>query len=55
MASRRDLRYTADGLRDSLSRSMESAEREQHVQATMLEEVAVALHRVAEAIEEADR
>lgn len=47
MANRHDLEYTADGLRDMGSD-------EQKVQATMLEEQAVALHRIAEALESID-
>lgn len=45
MASQDDLQYTADQLRDWSGG-------EEKVQATMQEETAIALHRVAEAIEE---
>ena len=47
MADRGDLRYTADRCRD-FGRSPDSTRN------TMLEEIAVALHRVAEAIEDQD-
>lgn len=48
--SRDDLNYTADGLRDTASKLGRDSD-EQHIQSTMLEEIALAIHRLAEAQE----
>lgn len=47
MADRNDLRYTPDGIRDMAHGNAD----EQNVQSTMLAEVAIAMHRNAEALE----